>query len=703
MKAHAFRKCLMTVALLASSIVAVGQDTLLYDVTFGTPPHTVGQAPMVGWGAPPRDKPTAIVFGDPRVVAQVGALTDQPCRFGNGTSGYDQLEFAVDWTYPAYHLETTVLIQQLGGPAYNSFTILLDLPTVHTIHFHPDGSIRVWSSINGSAMVGTFAFGQPMSVAVDLDVTAQHWTIWLDGAQVFSGPATVGWFDSVRVNLDGYNATDSAALDDFRLYSGIPAWGWSDDFDDGDISDWTVENPAPGNNPVTIELSDEQYQSASLSLKTDGPNEDYFGGSATGPEVLLAPNQPYVIRLSFRYTDFHWYYLVVFGPVKLILDYPYLPLQYENESGYHDVGSDDVGTYCPPDTWTQFEIRVDPAAQSYEVRVDGISRGTASYDDYDTGFRGFHICESGGDAPAEADYVQAAYYDDLSIAYESFEPLLTALSTFSEGTEDWAVEVGCLMWWNQTDGVPPGALNTSDNDAYSGAQIRAPQKFLGDWSGLNGAGILRFELRYYDLDGYTINSLPWVQLSGPGGTAEVTFDLEVQPHWCPYEVPIDAAAWTVTAGTWAELLANVTKVLVSMDFTWGQDSHGLDNFYVGPGEVTDCNGNGVPDAVDIVEGTSADCNGNGVPDECDIAGAYSPDANGNGIPDECETVTLTGDLNCDEAVNAFDIDPFVLCLVNGTPTAPCTDCLNGDIDQDGSVNAFDIDPFVRCIIHGGCP
>lgn len=62
-----------------------------------------------------------------------------------------------------------------------------------------------------------------------------------------------------------------------------------------------------------------------------------------------------------------------------------------------------------------------------------------------------------------------------------------------------------------------------------------------------------------------------------------------------------------------------------------------------------------------------------------------------------------GDMNCDGLVNAFDIDPFVKCLISGTPTPPCTDCKNGDINGDNAVNAFDIDPFVQCIIHGGCP
>jgi hypothetical protein len=50
----------------------------------------------------------------------------------------------------------------------------------------------------------------------------------------------------------------------------------------------------------------------------------------------------------------------------------------------------------------------------------------------------------------------------------------------------------------------------------------------------------------------------------------------------------------------------------------------------------DCNGNGIPDDVDIAEGTSQDCNENGVPDECDIADGTSEDCNGNDVPDECD-------------------------------------------------------------------
>ena len=50
----------------------------------------------------------------------------------------------------------------------------------------------------------------------------------------------------------------------------------------------------------------------------------------------------------------------------------------------------------------------------------------------------------------------------------------------------------------------------------------------------------------------------------------------------------------------------------------------------------DCNSNGVPDACDLVGGTSLDCNENGTPDTCDVGSGASGDIDSNGIPDECQ-------------------------------------------------------------------
>jgi hypothetical protein len=66
----------------------------------------------------------------------------------------------------------------------------------------------------------------------------------------------------------------------------------------------------------------------------------------------------------------------------------------------------------------------------------------------------------------------------------------------------------------------------------------------------------------------------------------------------------------------------------------------------------------------------------------------------------------TGDLNCDGAVNAFDIDPFVLALTSAPGfeayQAVFSSCegMLADANGDGAVNAFDIDPFVRLLTGG---
>ncbi|MGH6958864.1 MAG: hypothetical protein ACREE7_00120, partial [Dongiaceae bacterium] len=60
-----------------------------------------------------------------------------------------------------------------------------------------------------------------------------------------------------------------------------------------------------------------------------------------------------------------------------------------------------------------------------------------------------------------------------------------------------------------------------------------------------------------------------------------------------------------------------------------------------------------------------------------------------------------GDLNCDGAVNNFDIDPFVLALLDPAAYAaayPDCDIDLADVNGDGVVNNFDIDPFVELLL-----
>jgi hypothetical protein len=52
-----------------------------------------------------------------------------------------------------------------------------------------------------------------------------------------------------------------------------------------------------------------------------------------------------------------------------------------------------------------------------------------------------------------------------------------------------------------------------------------------------------------------------------------------------------------------------------------------------PPFIQDCNGNGIVDSIDLLNGTSPDCNANAIPDECELLGN---DCNNNHVPDECD-------------------------------------------------------------------
>lgn len=49
----------------------------------------------------------------------------------------------------------------------------------------------------------------------------------------------------------------------------------------------------------------------------------------------------------------------------------------------------------------------------------------------------------------------------------------------------------------------------------------------------------------------------------------------------------------------------------------------------------DCDGDEIPDSVELLRGEEEDCNQNSIPDSCEIASGEVDDVDGNGIPDDC--------------------------------------------------------------------
>ena len=94
--------------------------------------------------------------------------------------------------------------------------------------------------------------------------------------------------------------------------------------------------------------------------------------------------------------------------------------------------------------------------------------------------------------------------------------------------------------------------------------------------------------------------------------------------------------------------------------------------------------------------------GDGVSVSGDIVVIGDPYADDNGSGSGAayvfdHTGSAVGDVNCDCAIDLFDIDPFVLAMTNPPLYAnvyPNCDYLSADCNDDGFVDLFDIDAFV---------
>jgi len=207
---------------------------------------------------------------------------------------------------------------------------------------------------------------------------------------------------------------------------------------------------------------------------------------------------------------------------------------------------------------------------------------------------------------------------------EPDEPVVCdRLSTFESDGHGWTaldpVEVD--LYWESEGGNPGGYLRTVDASGGS-AVILGPASFHGDWSDLDGAGIVSLDHVLLDSDGHPVTNTPWVSIAGPAGSACYQW-LETAPEgeWHNYQAAIDSTLWTLEEGTdWAALLTDVQELRLGRDITTGHDTSGLDDFYVGlPAE------------------SGEDCNLNGIPDDCDT------DTDGNGVPDDCTDTAVAPD------------------------------------------------------------
>ncbi len=197
----------LTLSLLAATVSVAGTaqaDVALYDVDFGSPPHTVGAPPVVGYGLTPRDTPTSINDGTPTVQAAVGALAAQPLMLdstdGDGDQvGFDLTEFS---ECRVFYFRSEVLVSSVGLDPDAELAFLFDTPAVRTVRFLGDGSIDIFVPGEPAASAA-YAVDTRNLLEVTIDLNLDFWQIRLNSSVIHSGSfggATA--LDEIRVGTD---------------------------------------------------------------------------------------------------------------------------------------------------------------------------------------------------------------------------------------------------------------------------------------------------------------------------------------------------------------------------------------------------------------------------------------------------------------------------------------------------------------------
>ena len=154
---------------------------------------------------------------------------------------------------------------------------------------------------------------------------------------------------------------------------------------------------------------------------------------------------------------------------------------------------------------------------------------------------------------------------------------ITARSTFDNDFDGWESEGSGNLHY-----VSEGYLMYEDITGSGGdGWITAPAKFLGDWTTLDRDGVLSWDHIILQAGGVGTILQGQVMIAGPGGSAMCTTLESMKEFWKSFSVPVSQPAWTVTSGSWAGLINNVTELKIRIEAVWNNtlplDVDGIDN------------------------------------------------------------------------------------------------------------------------------
>jgi hypothetical protein len=181
------------IALSSLPPASVTGSDLLYEVTWSTPPHMVGEPPRVQYTGVARQAPTYDRFGESEVVERFGTLTNQPLHLiptGTNQFLYAQQQynlgglfgFYTDYTF--YRFEMSLYLDHFAPDSDDRFSFFVDTGTLSAVslRFFPNGEIH-----DKKGNIGSFHFGRTTDLRVDVDLPTNTWLIYIDGGCIFCG------------------------------------------------------------------------------------------------------------------------------------------------------------------------------------------------------------------------------------------------------------------------------------------------------------------------------------------------------------------------------------------------------------------------------------------------------------------------------------------------------------------------------------
>jgi hypothetical protein len=188
---------LRSLALALLVIVHPGWAEVLYDLTFDSPEHYVGQPPTVGLGP---SKVWAIVDGSPRVVNNQPLLNGNCLEF-EGYASREQIYLPTGAASGLIQVEFDIVTENVIGSLYG-FKVFLDTPEIRTLSFHgPRQQVEAFKPRIAEATLQEFLDGRRYHVTMVADTIADRWRISIDGMSRYEAALSASIVSSIRLAM----------------------------------------------------------------------------------------------------------------------------------------------------------------------------------------------------------------------------------------------------------------------------------------------------------------------------------------------------------------------------------------------------------------------------------------------------------------------------------------------------------------------